>query len=32
LPGDVRGDGMLAPFTDRVIQRSVRRNFPSSVR
>jgi serine protease Do len=32
LPGDVRGDGMLARFTDRVIQRAVRRNFPSSVR
>ena len=32
LPGDVRGDGMLARFTNRVIQRAVRRNFPSSVR
>jgi len=32
LPGDVRGDGMLARSTDRVIQRAVRRNFPSSVR
>jgi S1-C subfamily serine protease len=32
LPGDVRGDGMLAPLTDRVIQRSVRGNFRSRVR